>query len=76
MDELNKFFKKVYTNPAAMWKGCAALIFVTIGLAVIIIPSLMGGSLGLRLGFGGLTTVYGLFRFWTFYIDIKGMDNE
>jgi len=75
MDKLNKFFRKVYSSPAIMWKGCAALIFVTIGLAILAVPSLTGGPLSLRLSFGGLITVYGLFRFWTFYMDIKGLDD-
>jgi len=77
MDKLNKFFRKVYTSPAMMWKGCAALIFITIGIAVIAVPSLTGGGeMKMRLGFGGLITVYGFFRLWTFYLDYKVIEDE
>lgn len=76
MDELNKFFRKVYSSPAAMWKGIAALIFITTGTALVIIPSLTGWDFKPRLGFGGMMIIYGLFRLWTFYIDIKGQDDE
>ncbi len=77
MDEINKFFRKVYSSPAIMWKGAAALIFISFGIAVFAIPSLTAGiTTTMRTGFAGMLTVYGLFRFWTFYMDIKGMDDE
>ena len=75
MDRVNKFFRKVYTSPAIMWKGCAALVFITIGIAILVIPSLTGGDATIRTGFGGMLSVYGLFRLWTFYMDVKRLDD-
>ena len=75
MDRVNKFFRKVYSSPAILWKGFATLIFITIGLAILIVPSLTGGDNTIRTGFGGMITVYGLYRFWTFYMDVKNLDD-
>ncbi len=75
MDHINDFFKKVYTHPAIMWKGCFAVLFIALGPAILILPSLTGGDMTIRAGFGGMITVYGLYRFWTFYMDVKGLDD-
>ena len=76
MDDLNKFFKKVVSSGALMWKGCAALLFMCIGLAVLLVPSLTAGAEPkLRSGVGGLITAYGIFRLWTFYMEYKRLDD-
>ena len=75
MDRINDFFKKVYSHPSTLWKGCFALLFISIGIAILILPSLTGGDMTIRTGFGGMITVYGLYRFWTFYMDVKGLDD-
>ena len=75
MKPANNFFKKVLTSPAIMWKGCAAVVFICIGIAILAVPSLTGGDTTIRTGFGGMLTVYGLYRSWTFYMDVKGLDD-
>ena len=75
MDRINRFFRKVYSSPAIMWKGCAAVLFITIGIAILALPNLTGGDLTIRKGFGGMLTVYGLYRLWTFYLDVKEIDD-
>ena len=75
MDKFNKFFRKVYSSPLIMWNGTAALIFIFIGLTVMLVPSVMGGDATIRYGFGGMLTVYGVFRFWTFYKAVNARDD-
>jgi hypothetical protein len=55
-----------------MWNGAAALIFIFLGLAILLFPSVMRGDNTMRFGFGGMIAIYGLFRLWTFYTGIKG----
>ena len=58
-----------------MWKGCFAVLFIALGPAILVLPSLTGGDMTMREGLGGMITVYGLYRFWTFYMDVKGLDD-
>ena len=75
MNKLNEFFRKVYSSPAIMWVGSVALIFSVIGVAILLVPSVTGGDSTIRFGLGGMLTVYGLFRFWTFYRAVNTRDD-
>ena len=76
MEKRNNFFRKVTSSPIILWNASAALIFVTLGAAILIKPSLMGTDRSLGMGFGGILTIYGVFRFWTFYQGIKDKGND
>jgi len=75
MNKRNDFFRKLNTSPVLLWNALAAIIFIGLGLAIVIVPSLTGSDMRLRIGLGGILTVYGLFRFWTFYNGVKDRDD-
>jgi hypothetical protein len=75
MSNLNDFFRKMYSSPSLLWGGMAAVIFIVLGLAIMIMPSLTGFEPRTQFGLGGILIVYGLYRFWSFYSGIKDRDN-
>ncbi len=54
-----------------------SLVFLSIGLAIIYIPSITNGAdANTRLLFGGLMLVYGSYRFFTFWVEFKKARKE
>ena len=77
MNQLNQFFKKLYSSPSLLWKAGAAMMFLVLAIAILFVPSLtIGFTDGLRYGFAGLLVMYGLFRLFTFYSEYKRMEDE
>ncbi len=73
----NSFVQKIFNSPALIWKAGAGLMFVGLAIAIAFVPSLTDGlDKTTRYSFGGLLTVYGLFRLGTFYAEYKRMGNE
>jgi len=77
MDDLNRFFKILFSSPAMLWKAGVGVIFFGLGLGVIFMPGL---SLGLvpssRYAFAGLMLLYSLFRFYGVYAEYKSYRDE
>jgi hypothetical protein len=71
MNDLNNFFRKLYSSPVLLWNLTAAIIFISLGVAILVVPSITGSDNRFRFGFGSILTIYGLFRFWTFYMGAK-----
>lgn len=77
MSSLNEFFRRLYSNPALIWKAGAGLVFLSIALAVYFIPSLLGNvDEGKRTLAAVFIGAYGLFRIVTFYVEYKQVQNE
>lgn len=76
MDSLNNFFRKLYTNPALLWRGGAGLVFFCLGFAMFFMPNLTGLDTTPRAAFSGLLVLYGAFRLGGFYTSYKNLDNE
>lgn len=77
MDKLNDFFKTLYSNPALMWKAGAGFLFLTIGLVIFFLPSLLGQiEDSKRLLIAAFIGGYGLFRLVTFYVEYKQVKND
>jgi hypothetical protein len=77
MDNINNFFRKLYSNPALVWKAVAGLLFVGLSLAMFFAPTFINGlDKGTRIGFAFLLLIYGLFRLSTFYIEYNRKSDE
>ena len=77
MDNLNKFFAKLFSRPALLWKAGAGILFVGLAIAMFVVPSFINGlDNGTRLGFAFLLLIYGAFRFSTFYIEYNRKEDE
>jgi hypothetical protein len=72
MDGLNRFFRRIYSNPSLLWKAGAGILFLALGVAMFVVPSFIQGlEKGTRVAFAVLLLIYGLFRFSTFYVEYK-----
>ena len=76
MDSFNNFFKKIYSNPALLWRGGAGLLFLSLGFAMLFMPNLIGLDTSPRIAFAVLLVLYGAFRLGGFYTSYKNIDNE
>lgn len=71
------FIQKIFRSPGLIWKAGAGLLFIGLAIAIAFVPSLTDNmDKSTRYAFGGLLTVYGLFRLGTFYAEYKRMDHE
>jgi hypothetical protein len=73
MADRNNFFRKLSTHPALIWKGGVAVIFIPTAVAMFFMYGLHDFSMG---AFAGLLFLYGLYRFYTFYQELKRPDDE
>lgn len=77
MNPVNEFFKRLYSNPGLMWKGGAAVLFISMAAMIFFVPSITGGmAQGTRNMIGGFIAAYGLFRLFTFFIEYKQIKDE
>lgn len=77
MDGVNEFFKRLYSNPALMWKAGAALVFISMAAMIFFVPAIMGGvAKSTRTLSAALIGAYGLFRLFTFFIEYKQVKDE
>ena len=73
----DSFIQKIFRSPGLIWKAGAGLLFIGLAVAIAFVPSLTDNiDKSTRYAFGGLLTVYGLFRLGTFYTEYKRMNNE
>jgi hypothetical protein len=77
MNNVNNFFRKLYSSPPLIWKAGAGLMFVGLALAILFMPSLINGLTdNSRFAFAGLLGIYGMFRLMTFYTEYKRIEND
>lgn len=77
MNPVNDFFRRLYSNPGLIWKGGAAVLFISMAAMVLLVPSIMSGvAQSTRALSAGLIGVYGLFRLVTFFIEYKQVKDE
>jgi hypothetical protein len=77
MNKVNAFFLKLYASPVLIWKLSASIIFLVFGAAIFLVPAISQGlGNGTKTGFGLLLLGYGVFRFFTFYLDYKKPQDE
>jgi len=77
MEDLNKFFKKLYQSPSMLWKAGAGLIFFCFSLAILVKPMLFAGFAdSTRYMLAVLMMLYALFRFYGCYVEYKSYRDE
>ena len=71
------FYKKIFSNPSLIWKAAAGTMFLGLAVVIAFVPSLTEGlTNNTRYAFGGLLTIYALFRLGTFYAEYKRLEDE
>lgn len=77
MNDFNKFFKTLYSSPAMIWKGGSGILFISLAIAILAMPSLTTGfdNSG-RYMFGGMLFIYGIFRLYGCYADYKYLSDD
>jgi hypothetical protein len=69
---MNNLLSKILTTPTLLWKAIASLVFVGLGISFLVLPNIIVGlESGVRNTFSALLTMYGLFRLYTLYAEIK-----
>lgn len=77
MDGINRFFRKLYSNPSLLWKGGAGVLFLALALVIIFVPKFTQGlEKSTRIAFSALLVLYGLFRLSTFYVEYNRKGDE
>lgn len=72
------FLIRLVANPSLLWKAIASVVFISLAIAFLVLPSIMVGEVDAftRYGFGGMLLAYGSFRLYMFYGEYRNLDDE
>jgi len=77
MNNINNFFRVLYTHPHLLWRVVAGFLFLFIALFIFLIPRLTASiDSYTRNIFAVFLLIYALFRLGTFYMDYKRITRD